>query len=396
MQLNSDNIEFVIGSSEQIEQMPKLAPLALFSDDVITFFNSLSSSLLKSAKAYSDVATFAFWCRKAALIKEKEKYDDLSERLGKGIVFHSTPSNVAVNFAFSFASALLAGNANIVRLPAKDFAQVTLICTEVKRLLEGECKKLAPYVAMVKYASNRDVSDCFSGLCDVRMVWGGDTTIANMRKSPLKARASEITFADRTSIAVIDADEYLKAENKDKIIQDFYNDTYFTDQNACTSPQLVVWLGENKKDASRDFWAKLHAKAKSEYEIAPVQAVGKLAAFYKLAANYKVKKRASDDNILNVVKLTSLDENVLEYKYNSGFFFEFDAERLADMLPICDEKTQTLSYYGVSKEVIKDFVINDKPSGIDRFVPIGKSMDFTLIWDGHDLIRELSRKISVV
>jgi len=65
-------------------------------------------------------------------------------------------------------------------------------------------------------------------------------------------------------------------------------------------------------------------------------------------------------------------------------------------LPICNEKTQTLSYYGVLKEVIKDFVINDKPSGIDRFVPIGKSMDFTLIWDVHDLIRELTRKISVV
>lgn len=78
-------------------------------------------------KEYFDIATFRFWRRKSALLREKEKYDDLSFRLGKGIVFHSTPSNVPVNFSFSFASGLLAGNANIVRLPAKDFDQVKII-----------------------------------------------------------------------------------------------------------------------------------------------------------------------------------------------------------------------------------------------------------------------------
>ena len=37
-----------------------------------------------------------------------------------------------------------------------------------------------------------------------------------------------------------------------------------------------------------------------------------------------------------------------------------------------------------------------RPKGLDRAVPMGKSMDFTLVWDGYDLIRELSRKFSVL
>ena len=34
-------------------------------------------------------------------------------------------------------------------------------------------------------------------------------------------------------------------------------------------------------------------------------------------------------------------------------------------------------------------------SGIDRIVPVGKTMDFSLVWDGRDLINELSRVVVV-
>ena len=34
--------------------------------------------------------------------------------------------------------------------------------------------------------------------------------------------------------------------------------------------------------------------------------------------------------------------------------------------------------------------------GIDRIAPVGHTMDFALTWDGNDLIRTLSRRITVV
>ena len=127
MPLNFNDLQFVIGSADRAVAMSLLKPLPPFADEVIEFLNALSKELMKKSRGFSDVATFAFWCRKPALLQEKKSYDDLASRLGRGVIFHSTPSNVAVNFAFSFAAGLLAGNANIVRLPGKEFAQVDMI-----------------------------------------------------------------------------------------------------------------------------------------------------------------------------------------------------------------------------------------------------------------------------
>ena len=143
MQLSFNELQYVVGTAETVEQMSKAKVLRPFDDSVIEFLNDLSS-LLRKNREYPDVATFGFWCRKAALLQEKDKYDDIDKRFGKGVVFHSTPSNVPVNFAFSFASGLIAGNANIVRLPGKPFPQVDIICDAVKKLLNDKHKEIAP------------------------------------------------------------------------------------------------------------------------------------------------------------------------------------------------------------------------------------------------------------
>ena len=270
MQLSFNELIYVVGTPEIVEGMKDVRILRPFDDEVIAFLNDLSA-LLRKNRDYPDVATFGFWCRKAALLQEKTKDDDVSMRFGKGIVFHSTPSNVAVNFAFSFAAGLLAGNANIVRLPGKPYEQVDIICKAVKELLETTHKNMAPYVVFVKFPPIKEITDVFSGLCNVRVIWGGDMTVAELRQSKIPARTTEITFADRHSIAVIDADEYLKAERKDTIVQNFYNDTYYTDQNACTSPRIIFWQGSKKTEAKEDFWNRVHDLVKREYSLAPVQ-----------------------------------------------------------------------------------------------------------------------------
>ncbi len=396
MPLNSNELQFISGNAETAGAMPGLKPFAPFSGTAVDFLNALSGILLKTGKAYSDVVTFAFWCRRAALMKEKEKYDDLGQRLGRGVVFHSTPSNVAVNFAFSFAAGLLAGNANIIRLPAKPFAQVDLICDAVNSLLSGDFKHLAPYICLVKYGPVRELSDAFSALCDARVIWGGDMTIAEMRKSPLPPRAVEITFADRHSLLAINADAYLAADNKEALARDFYNDTFLTDQNACTSPRVVIWLGREKEKAKKEFWERAHAFAAGKYTLEPVQAVGKLSAFYKAAAALPVRPERSPDMLITRVKVRALTPELPDYKYNSGFFFEYDADSLNEIAPLCGKKCQTLTCFGLSSETLEAFMADVRPKGLDRAVAMGKSMDFTLVWDGYDLIRDLSRKFFVL
>ena len=67
-----------------------------------------------------------------------------------------------------------------------------------------------------------------------------------------------------------------------------------------------------------------------------------------------------------------------------------------DLLKIINKKYQTLSYYGFTKEKLTNVIRKIEPSGIDRIVPIGRTMDFSLVWDGYELINTLSRRVEII
>ena len=45
--------------------------------------------------------------------------------------------------------------------------------------------------------------------------------------------------------------------------------------------------------------------------------------------------------------------------------------------------------------MIADSLVAAGVLGVDRVVPIGKALDLGFIWDGKDIIKTLSRRISV-
>ncbi len=65
-----------------------------------------------------------------------------------------------VNCTLSFATELLAENQNIVRLPAKPYAQVDLICPAVKEVLD-EQPEMKPYVVFVNFRRYRKLLTIF-------------------------------------------------------------------------------------------------------------------------------------------------------------------------------------------------------------------------------------------
>ena len=86
-----------------VNEFKALKSMTPFSDKVIDYLDSLSKKLNKNdqTRLHPDVATFAFFCRKANLLQLKKRYNDDLVKLGRGIVFHIAPSNVPVNFAYS-------------------------------------------------------------------------------------------------------------------------------------------------------------------------------------------------------------------------------------------------------------------------------------------------------
>lgn len=392
-------MEYLLGDADTVMRMPEVPAGEPFAEEILDLLNEVSRILRKDprSRAYSDVATLGFWLRRGSTVKMRERFlpDDGNIRLGRGVAFHIAPSNVPVNFAFSLFTGLLTGNANIVRVPSRDFEQVRIITDAVRKALEGH-ETLRPCLALVRYGRDREINDVLSAMADTRIVWGGDATIAELRRSPLPTRGTEVTFADRYSLAVIDADAYLSMEDQDRAAQDFYNDTYFSDQNACTSPRIVVWLGEKKEEAKELFWAKLHRLVKQDYTLQPVRAVNKLTSRCLAAVHVPgAVARGREDNLIVRVQVPALARGLMELKDSCGFFFEYDCDDILELRPLCDDKRcQTVGLLG-DKTVLLP-LLRSGIRGIDRVVPMGKTMDFDLIWDGYDLAAQLTRTVSLV
>jgi len=390
-----ENVTFLVGDQYVANGMLAQRTFQPFENFIIDFLDEFSRRLFRNpiAKAWPDVITLAFWCRKKALLKQKSAYPDLSRRTGRGLAFHIAPSNVATNFAWSLVAGLLSGNCNLVRVPSRSFPQVSVICEELNNVLRNR-PDIVPYLCLVRYARESGLTDIFSGWCDTRLIWGGDETISAVRKSPIPSRSLDLTFTKRHSLMLIDASHYLTLINKRAVADGFYNDTYLMDQNACTSPQLVVWLGTkaDKEQARTHFWAELEILVNKRYQLQPITALRKFDRFcHHAAMSGSVKKASTASNLIFRLLLDKLDKSTMTQTEAGGYFLEYLADDISEILPVCGNRCQTLAFSGVSSKHIEDFLKRYRPAGVDRVVPLGQTLDFNLKWDGYDLIYSLSR-----
>ena len=102
------------------------------------------------------------------------------------------------------------------------------------------------------------------------------------------------------------------------------------------------------------------------------------------------------DNTVVRIALSALHPDLDEHRCAGGFFLEYAAETLDDLVPVVKRKYQTLSYLGLEKDALVRFVRENRLCGIDRIAPVGHTMDFALTWDGIDLIRTLSRVVFAI
>ena len=439
------DITYLVGSEETLKDIQKIPALPTFDDRIVGFLNELSRALLSKTeyRSYVDLMSYGFWIRKSHLMKEKPRYEGYM-RMGKGVTFHIAPSNVPVNFAVSMTSALLAGNACIIRVSDKDFDQVRIITTEIGEILhKDEYKELQKYICIIRYPHSKEITDRLSKICDIRIIWGGDRTIEEVRQSPLPPRGCEMTFADRHSLAIINVGEYARKseEEKRQIAKDFYTDTYYSDQNACSSPRMVVWYNDSdeicitEKYPQRDevndseeipviptttelvarntFWRLLKDQIDEKYELQPVVAVDKLEKFAELATDEELIREmdrgigeegnrsallirlVDRDPLCMRVELDYPTESLMDYKMLGGYFFEYMTNDMSSIVPVLGKQAQTVAYLGVDPEdiasVIKEFGVR----GVDRIVPIGDTMDLSFFWDGYDMIEEMSRRVDI-
>ena len=98
------------------------------------------------------------------------------------------------------------------------------------------------------------------------------------------------------------------------------------------------------------------------------------------------------DNLIVRVAVSKITDTLMDYRDNSGYFYEYDCKDISMLKLICnDKRCQTIAYLGDKETIIPLLHLGVK--GIDRVVSIGKTMDFDFIWDGYSLQYQLTRSI---
>lgn len=407
-------IQILAGGSPEDELEPMLLRLCSlsvfkpFDQRAIDFIAALSQKILITPRIreFPELAALGHWFRKARLLKMAQSYrkgDRGSTQIGRGLVFHVAPSNVDSVFMYSWLISLLAGNTNLVRVsqkggPQQDFLLEVL--GELARLTEYK-DVLARFV-LLTYPHNDQITAQISEACMVRVIWGGDTTIRAIRALPLRPMATELCFADRFSAVALSAVEVIKADDAGfkKLIQGFYNDTFWFAQQACSSPRMVLWVGsELDVDlAKKRFWIALIREVQERNaENAPSMVMARIGAAFEFAsyglAGLSNQASLADFPLQMEVAPTSLSK-VREIHCGNGLFVQMRVEALSELGQMLSDKDQTLAVYGFGEQEYLDLISTLPQRALDRIVPVGSALAFDPVWDGQNLITSFTRLIT--
>jgi len=386
-------VEVLFGNNEVFGA----GPCVPFSEDVVGAISDFASRLMAypNVSQFGDLVTFCFWCRKSNLVEQSRFYKESFHRMGRGTVFHIAPANVPVNFAFSFVLGLLAGNDNVVRISSKSFPQTELVLSCL-----NSCRDSIPLLSkrlmVVRYAKSVEVTSLISSMTDARVVWGGDETIREIRSINCGADSVDLFFPDRFSFCVLSADAVCDVSDVEieTLARRFYNDSYTMDQNACSSPHIVFWVGNEKnlQIAKNRFWGHIAEVCEDKYDLRDDMSMNKYERLCMDAAcTTEMVGCTKHKNYLTVINLSSVNCPLNRYSGRYGYFYEIYISDMDELSSLVDSKCQTLTYYGVDPEKLLETMRLRNVKGITRIVPIGSALDFSLVWDGHDTIRALSR-----
>jgi hypothetical protein len=252
---------------------------------------------------------------------------------------------------------------------------------------------------MITYPHDEQITAALSSACDLRIVWGGDATVATLRRIPLPPKARELVFADRFSFAVVSANAYLALdETARRALGDkLYNDAMWFDQLGCSSPRLIIWVGEEPSvdAASPFFFQAVHEAIQNRAHHNDLGAtLQKLTFAYGSAIDRPIRSYKQWSNELTVMRLENLDEFNREH-CGAGLFFEARVGSLDAIVPFVRRKDQTLVHWGFDEQPLRSFAERLAGRGIDRMVPLGQALAFNRFWDGYDLMQEMTRRIFI-
>ncbi|AXB45885.1 acyl-CoA reductase [Amycolatopsis albispora] len=374
---------------------------------IVEFLTKFARKLLAPAVArrYPELASLGFFLRKGEIQKALSGLSDTGDalRFPRGLVFHVPPANVDTIFVYSWALSALAGNHNVVRVSSRSAGAAEEVLAALNAALSEVDSETARVITqtqrMITYDRSDEISGALSLAADLRVIWGGDGSVKALRQYPLAPHARDLTFPDRSSFAVVSVAGWQAASEAERrgAAEGFYNDSYWFDQAACSSPRAIFWVGDADAAASAgvEFRRLLgEVLAAKQHVTEPAMAVQKRVSAYGAAVDGLVTSMTFDGNAVATLELTEPAALPREW-LGAGTFASASVRTLSDLVPIVVRKDQTVSQFGFGREELVEFATELAGRGVDRIVPFGSALSFSAVWDGYDLLAEFSRLVSV-
>jgi hypothetical protein len=374
-----------------------------FSPEIISVCTRFSELIFADSEArqFGELQALAFFMRKSALFQLREQFLKLKDEncvlVPRGLVFHIPPANVDTIFVYSWLLSVLSGNRNIIRLSPRRSQQTTILCRLLNASLSGAEEPIKSSTTAISYEHEESITEAISLKADVRVIWGGDATIQTIRKIPLAPHAKELVFPNRYSFAVIEANSYLQLDQEasESLAHKFFNDSYWFNQLACSSPRLLVFCGSTSatEKASARFWPELKKQIQqSGYDLPANLALAKKTNLHRAVLDEPVSSCTLQENELALLELKSL-EKLSRQHTGLGMFYQYATKNLQDLVPFVQRCDQTLTHYGFSKSDLINLAKSLNGRGINRIVPIGQALSFARFWDGYDLLHEFLQDV---
>lgn len=397
------------GLPEVLARSTRLPAWAPFDPRAVAFVGRFSQRLLRSPRVrqFPEFAALAHWFRAAGLKDLARRYPGNTPEalvLGRGLAFHLAPANVDSVFMYSWLISLLAGNTNIVRVSQKLSLQLEFLIDVLHETLREDVGvEVAGRVVLLTYAHDEAVTRALSQACMLRVVWGGDATVATIRAIALRPTAAELCFPDRFSAAAIKADAVLSASEQvlHGLARGFYNDAFWFAQQACSSPRMLLWVGADEVAAAARlrFWSAVDEQVRSHQpENTEAMSMARLAASFEYAA----AELAHPDDPAALSRFPQrltlergISTAVKDLHCGNGLFLEQTLGTLEALAAQLSDKEQTLAAFGFQRPELEALVAALPARAIDRIVPFGEALAFAPVWDGQDLFVSMTRRITI-
>ncbi len=403
------------------------APAAPFSADSLAAADRFARRLMSDpmARTRPELMTLGFFMRKAELTRAQAERAAVARpellEVPVGLVFHIPPANVDTIFLYSWVQSLLAGNLNLVRISARSAPLVEHLCRLLCEVLaEPDLAAVRARTAMIQYGHDDAITTAISAHANLRVIWGGDATVAAIRRSPLPPHARDLTFADRFSLLALSAPVVADSAPAELtlLVEQLFNDLYWFDQAGCSSPRLCLWLGTPAELAAARalLWPALAAFADQRgYHPDLAMRLAKDVFCHRAVLDGPVTARTIYGPALTVLSVSTLTGLNRDHP-GAGLLFETSidpsqnrdpisdsssASAIADALertlrPWLTRKDQTLTYFGIPRDSLVELARRLSGRGLDRIVPVGQALQMSRFWDGYDLASEMIRRVHLL